>query len=90
MQPGIQFSTWFRYRATAERTQSGVLLLTQHACAKSSAELLLHLQPAEAIGDEATVFTGKWERSKVSLSRSLVWLTLERLGLQLKKVAPRD
>ena len=54
----IQLSTWFRYRAAAERTQSSVLLLTQHACAKSSAELLLHLQPAEAIGDEATVFTG--------------------------------
>lgn len=54
----IQLSTWFRYRAAAERTQSSVLLLTQHACAKSSAELLLHLQPAKAIGDEATVFTG--------------------------------
>jgi recombination protein RecA len=54
----IQLSTWFRYRAAAERTQSSVLLLTQHACAKSSAELLLHLRPAEAIGDEATVFTG--------------------------------
>jgi recombination protein RecA len=46
------------YRAAAERTQSSVLLLTQYACAKSSAELLLHLQPADAIGDEATVFTG--------------------------------
>jgi recombination protein RecA len=54
----IQLSTWFRYRAAAERTQSSVLLLTQHPCAKSSAELLLHLRPAEAIGDEATVFTG--------------------------------
>jgi hypothetical protein len=54
----VQLSTWFRYRAAAERTQSSILLLTQHACAKSSAELLLHLEPAEAIGDEATVFTG--------------------------------
>jgi recombination protein RecA len=54
----IQLSTWFRYRAAAERTQSSVLLLTQHACAKSSAELLLHLQPAKALGEEATVFTG--------------------------------
>jgi recombination protein RecA len=54
----IQLSTWFRYRTAAERTQSSVLLLTQHACAKSSAELLLHLQPAKAIGEEATVFTG--------------------------------
>ena len=54
----IPLSTWFRYRAAAERTQSSVLLLTQHACAKSSAELLLRLRPAQAIGDEATVFTG--------------------------------
>jgi hypothetical protein len=54
----IQLSTWFRYRAAAERTQSIVLLLTQYACAKSSAELLLHLRPAEAISDEDTVFTG--------------------------------
>jgi recombination protein RecA len=54
----VPLSTWFRYRAAAERTQSSVLLLTQHACAKSSAELLLRLEPAEAICDEATVFTG--------------------------------
>jgi recombination protein RecA len=54
----IQLSTWFRYRTAAERTQSSVLLLTQHACAKSSAELLLHLEPAKAIGEEATVFMG--------------------------------
>jgi len=40
----IELSTWFRFRAAAERTQSSVLLLMQHACAKSSAELLLHLQ----------------------------------------------
>jgi recombination protein RecA len=54
----VQLSTWFRYRTAAERTQSSVLLLTQHACAKSSAELLLHLQPAKAIGEETTIFTG--------------------------------
>ncbi|WP_353072000.1 recombinase RecA [Tunturiibacter gelidiferens] len=54
----IQLSTWFRYRAAAERTQSSVLLLTQHPCAKSSAELLLLLQPAEVISNDATVFTG--------------------------------
>jgi recombination protein RecA len=54
----VPLATWFRYRAAAERTQSSILLLTQYSCAKSSAELLLRLQPAEALCDEATVFTG--------------------------------
>jgi hypothetical protein len=54
----VPLATWFRYRAAAERTQTSILLLTQHACAKSSAELMLRLQAAEAICDESTVFTG--------------------------------
>jgi hypothetical protein len=54
----VPLATWFRYRAAAERTQSSILLLTQYACAKSSAELMLRLQPAETICDESTVFTG--------------------------------
>jgi hypothetical protein len=54
----VPLATWFRYRAAAERTQSSILLLTQYPCAKSSAELLLRLQPARALCDEATVFTG--------------------------------
>lgn len=51
-------ATWFRYRAAAERTQTCLLLLTQHPCAKSSAELLLRFRAGQARGDEATVFTG--------------------------------
>jgi recombination protein RecA len=43
----VPLATWFRYRAAAERTQSSIVLLTQHSCAKSSAELLLRLQPGE-------------------------------------------
>jgi recombination protein RecA len=54
----VPLTTWFRYRAAAERTQSSVVLLTQHACAKSSAELVLRLHNAEALCDEATIFTG--------------------------------
>ena len=54
----VPLATWFRYRAAAERTQSSILLLTQYPCAKSSAELSLRLQPAEALCDETTVFTG--------------------------------
>jgi hypothetical protein len=54
----VPLATWFRYRAAAERMQSSLLLLTQYSCAKSSVELLLRLQPAEALCDETTVFTG--------------------------------
>jgi recombination protein RecA len=54
----VPLATWFRYRAAAERTQSSILLLSQHGCAKSSAELLLRLRPARASRDEATVFSG--------------------------------
>lgn len=61
----VPLATWFRYRAAAERTQSNILLLTQYACAKSSAELLLRLQPAEPICDESTVFTGIRPRIEV-------------------------
>jgi hypothetical protein len=63
----VPLATWFRYRAAAERTQSSILLLTQYACAKSSAELMLRLQPAEALCDESTVFTGV--RPRVQLVR---------------------
>ncbi|MEI9978395.1 MAG: recombinase RecA [Edaphobacter sp.] len=54
----VALSMWFRYRAAAEQTQASILLLTQHPCAKSSAELLLRLQPGNARCDEGTIFTG--------------------------------
>ncbi|HTV08321.1 MAG TPA: hypothetical protein VMD97_04675 [Candidatus Aquilonibacter sp.] len=63
----VPLATWFRYRAAAERTQTSILLLAQYACAKSSAELMLRLHPAEAICDETTVFTGV--RPRVQLIR---------------------
>jgi recombination protein RecA len=61
----VPLATWFRYRATAERTQASFLLLTQHPCAKSSGELLLKFLPGEARQDEATVFTGIEHRLEV-------------------------
>jgi recombination protein RecA len=61
----VPLATWFRYRAAAERTQSSILLLTQHSCAKSSAELLLRLEPAEGMREEATVLTGMTPRIEV-------------------------
>ena len=54
----IPLATWFRYRTAAERTQTCVLLLTQHPSAKSSAGLVLHLEPGKILRDEPTVFTG--------------------------------
>ena len=54
----IPLATWFRYRAAAERTQTSILLLTRTSCAKSSAELLLHFAPTQAIQAEPTIFTG--------------------------------
>ena len=54
----VPLASWFRYRAAAERTQTCLLLLGQHACAKSSGEVLLRFAPGTACDDEATLFTG--------------------------------
>lgn len=54
----VPLATWFRYRAAAERTQASVVLLTQQACAKSSAGLVLRMQPGEAVDEGAAVLTG--------------------------------
>lgn len=54
----VPLATWFRYRAAAERTHASVLLLTQQACAKSSAGVVLSLQPGQVEDEGATVFSG--------------------------------
>jgi recombination protein RecA len=61
----VPLATWFRYRAAAERTQTSIVLLTQHPCAKSSAELVLRFQAASTICDERTVFSGIEPRVEV-------------------------
>lgn len=65
----IPLATWFRYRAAAERTQACVLLLTQYPCAKSSAGLVLRLEPGKILRDEPTVFTGIEYRATVMRQR---------------------
>jgi recombination protein RecA len=65
----IPLSHWYRYRVAAERTQSIILLLTQHSCAKSSAELLLRFHPANLLDEETTVFTGLQPRVEVVRQR---------------------
>lgn len=65
----VPMATWFRYRAAAERTQASLLLLTQSACARSSAELLLCFAAGNARNDEATVFTGMEHRVELGRQR---------------------
>jgi hypothetical protein len=65
----VPLATWFRYRAAAEKSQVSILLLTQHACAKSSAGLVLRLQPGNALQEEKTVFTGVEYRVEVARER---------------------
>jgi hypothetical protein len=65
----VPLATWFRYRAAAERTHASVLLLTQHACTKSSAGLVLHCQPSQIDPDSTTVFTGSNHRVEIAHER---------------------
>ncbi|MGH9563455.1 MAG: recombinase RecA [Terracidiphilus sp.] len=65
----VPLATWFRYRAAVERAQTCLLLLTQHACAKSSGEILLRFEAEEPGSDEPTVFTGMKQRVAVERQR---------------------
>jgi recombination protein RecA len=65
----VPLATWFRYRAAAERTQASILLLTQHACAKSSAGLVLRMLPGDPLRVEQTVFTGIEHRVEIARER---------------------
>lgn len=65
----IPLATWFPYRAAAERSQASIVLLSQYACAKSSAEVVVHLESDAARCEEATVFTGIEHRIRVERQR---------------------
>ena len=65
----IPLATWFRYRAAAERTQASVLLLTQHACAKSSAGLVLRMKGGDVVNKGVTVLAGFEGSIEVSRQR---------------------
>lgn len=64
----VPLATWFRYRAAAEKSQTSVVLLTQHACAKSSAGLVLQLRPG-SVNPQQTVFTGIEHQIEVARQR---------------------
>jgi recombination protein RecA len=64
----VPLATWFRFRAAAERLQSNVLLLTQHACARNSAGLVLHLAHTSAIRKE-TILAGFEHKAELTRQR---------------------
>ncbi len=69
----IPLATWFRFRAACERTRVSLLLLTQHPCARSSAETVVRMQPGilEAQGKVMTgiLYQAATERSRAYEAR---------------------
>jgi recombination protein RecA len=64
----IPLATWFRFRAACERTRVSLLLLTQHACARSSAEAVVRMQPG-SIEAQGNVMTGMLYRASTERIR---------------------
>ena len=73
----VPLATWFRYRAAAEHSQTSLLLLTQRACAKSSAGLVLQMQTARHYRKKQLFFLGcsmEWKlHESVFSQRRLRW-----------------
>lgn len=65
----VPLTTWFRFRAAAERMQLNLVLLTQHACSKSSVGLVLRLCEGAAITRESTFFAGMIHRAELARRR---------------------
>jgi hypothetical protein len=65
----VPLATWFRFRASAERLQANVLLLTQHACSRNSAGLVLRLNPGNVHNYDSTVFTGLEHKAELTRQR---------------------
>ena len=65
----VPLATWFRFRAAAERLQANVLLLTQHACSRNSAGLVLRLNPGSVLNRDSTVFTGLEHKAELARQR---------------------
>jgi recombination protein RecA len=65
----IPLATWFRFRAACERTRSSLVLLTQHPCTRSSAELVVRLQTGDMEVD-SRVMTGIRYQATTERSRT--------------------
>ena len=72
----IPLATWFRFRAACERTRVSLLLLTQHPCARSSAEAVVRMQP------------GSMEAQSKVITRTLYRATTERSRTYEARVVP--
>ena len=64
----IPLATWFRFRAAAERARTCFILLTQHPCARSSAELVLQMKPGVPISS-GSVMTGVAYAARIGRQR---------------------
>ncbi|MGI4826797.1 MAG: hypothetical protein ACRYFU_01180 [Janthinobacterium lividum] len=64
----IPLATWFRFRAACDRTRTSLLILTQHPCARSSAELVLRLESGQ-FQAQGNVLTGITYRAELERQR---------------------
>ena len=64
----IPLATWFRFRAACERSRCSLLLLTQHSCARSSAQLVVRLEPGD-MQARSKVMTGIGYRAAIERNR---------------------
>ena len=64
----IPLATWFRFRAACDRTRTSLLILSQHPCARSSAELVLRLDAGRTEAQGA-VLTGISYRAALERQR---------------------
>lgn len=65
----IPLATWFRFRAACQRTRASLILLTQHPCARSSAEIVVRLYTG-SMEAQGNVMTGIHYRGVVERNRS--------------------
>jgi hypothetical protein len=65
----VPLASWFRFRQAADRTQATFLLLSQASCAKSSAEVQLHLARIATQHDNQ-VLTGSQFRADLLRDRN--------------------
>jgi recombination protein RecA len=64
----IPMSTWFRYRAACERSRASLLVLTQHPCARSSAELVVRMSMGHVEAD-GNVLSGLSFKAEIERQR---------------------
>lgn len=64
----IPLSSWFRFRAACERSQTILIVLTQHPCARSSAEVVVHMHRG-TLRTDANVMSGIEYRAEVERQR---------------------